>query len=243
MTRGLSPIIGLLAALLPVVLPALAHAQTNLDQGKSASQIFTAICAECHKASPRALAHGRDSAALTDYLREHYTTSRDQAAALAAYVLGGRGGEPIGGTQKKPPPDRASAEEPKPGKPKPGKPEEGASTKPKRPAEADAKPKDDPGEIPGVINPIIRPEGGKPPSAATRNRRQEPKPPAVPTDADAVGRTPAAPPAPPTAAVVPNPAPAATQAPPPAREAPPASAVAPADGGDSAPVPRDNIAD
>lgn len=238
MTRGLSPIIGLLAAMLP----ALAHAQTNLDQGKSASQIFTAVCAECHKA-PRALAHGRDNAALTDYLREHYTTSRDQAAALAAYVLGGRGGEPIGGTQKKPPADRASAEEPKPGKPKPGKPEEGASAKPKpqRPAEADAKPKDDSGEIPSVLNPIIRPEGTKPPSAATRNRRPEPKPPAVPADADAVGRTPAAS-APPTAAAVPNPAPA-TQAPPPPLEAPPATAAAPADGGDNAPVPRDNIAD
>ena len=40
----------------------------------------------------------RNSAALTDFLREHYTTNRDQAAALAAYVLGGRGAEPVGGT-------------------------------------------------------------------------------------------------------------------------------------------------
>src|SRR5271170_1291816 len=92
-TRGLAPAIGLLA----VLAPAMACAQTNLDQGKSAAQIFAAACAECHKA-PRPLANGRNSAALTDFLREHYTTSRDQAAALAAYVLGGRGAEPVGGT-------------------------------------------------------------------------------------------------------------------------------------------------
>jgi hypothetical protein len=247
-TRGLSPIIGLLAALLP----AMAHAQTNLDQGKSASQIFTAICAECHKA-PRALANGKNNAALTDFLVEHYTTSRSQAAALAAYVLGGRGGEPIGGTQKKPPTERASAEEPKPGKPKPGKPEEGASAKPKpqRPTEANAKAKDDAnsGEVPGVLNPIVRPEGSQRPSAATRNRRPEPKPAAAPADGDAVARAPAAstPPAAPNAAppAAPNAAPAATPSPAPRQDATPATAAVPADtgAGDNAPVPRDSIAD
>ena len=92
MNWRLAPTIGLVALLAP----AMAHAQTNLDQGKSASQIFAAACVECHKA-PRGLAKGRNSAALTDFLREHYTTSRTQAAALAAYVLGGRGAEPVGG--------------------------------------------------------------------------------------------------------------------------------------------------
>ena len=93
MNWRLAPTIGLVA----VLAPAMAHGQTNLDQGKSASQIFASACVECHKA-PRGLAKGRNSAALTDFLREHYTTSRDQAAALAAYVLGGRGAEPVGGT-------------------------------------------------------------------------------------------------------------------------------------------------
>ena len=92
MNWRLAPTIGLVAMLAP----AMALAQTNLDQGKSASQIFATACAECHKA-PRGLANGKNAAALGDFLREHYTTSREQAAALAAYVLGGRGAEPVGG--------------------------------------------------------------------------------------------------------------------------------------------------
>ena len=64
MNWRLAPMIGLVA----VLAPAMAHAQTNLDQGKSASQIFAAACVECHKA-PRGLAKGKNSAALTDFLR------------------------------------------------------------------------------------------------------------------------------------------------------------------------------
>ena len=82
MTRRLAATIGLLAGLAP----AWAYAQTNIDQGKTPAQIFASACAECHKAT-RALASGKNSATLTDFLQEHYTTSRGQAAALAAYVL------------------------------------------------------------------------------------------------------------------------------------------------------------
>ena len=67
----------------------MAHAQTNIDQGKTPSQIFANDCAACHKPT-RALANGKNRFALTEFLREHYTTSREQAAALAAYVLGRR---------------------------------------------------------------------------------------------------------------------------------------------------------
>ena len=132
MNWRLAPTIGLVA----VLAPAMAHAQTNLDQGKSASQIFAAACVECHKA-PRGLGKGKNSAALTDFLVEHYTTSRAQAAALAAYVLGGRGAEPIGGAAQgkaqKPPAERAdrgapAQEETKPSRhqARPSKLEEGA---------------------------------------------------------------------------------------------------------------------
>jgi mono/diheme cytochrome c family protein len=38
----------------------LAAAQTNIDQGKSASQIFPTACVDCHKA-PRGLAAGKNS--------------------------------------------------------------------------------------------------------------------------------------------------------------------------------------
>ena len=82
MTWRLVPIIGLVALLCPVV----AKAQTNLDQGKTPSQIFANACVECHK-EPRGLARGRSASALTDFLREHYTTNGQQAASLAAYKI------------------------------------------------------------------------------------------------------------------------------------------------------------
>jgi hypothetical protein len=238
--RGFAPIIGLLAGLAP----SMAHAQTNLDQGKSAAQIFATDCLECHKAA-RGLANGKSSATLTDFLGEHYTTSRGQAAALAAYVLGGRGSEPIGGTaqgqNKKPVADRASAsvEEPKPGKrQKQGKPDEGASANAK-PQQADGKSKEDasPGELPGFLSPIMRPEGAKP-ATATRNRRKEPKTSEPPQEPAAIAHAPAV-----TEQLRPEkPAPPIPETPP----APAASAAAPtgaAASGDNAPVPRDNIPD
>ena len=43
--------------------------------GQKASQIFANACVECHK-EPRGLAKGRSASALTDFLREHYTTNR-----------------------------------------------------------------------------------------------------------------------------------------------------------------------
>jgi hypothetical protein len=86
--RGVAPAIGLVIGLVPV----LAQAQTNIDQGKSPAEIFANDCATCHK-SARGLANGRGSSGLASFLVEHYTASKDQAAALAAYVMGAGGGE------------------------------------------------------------------------------------------------------------------------------------------------------
>ena len=119
--RCLTPGTGLLG-FLTLLAPALAHAQTNLDQGKSASQIFATACAECHKA-PHGLAKGQSASALADFLREHYTTNAQQAAALAAYVKGGSGETPIGvapqsrGQKPKTRQANASTEEPRSAKP------------------------------------------------------------------------------------------------------------------------------
>jgi hypothetical protein len=93
-----------LLVLLPVI-PA-ARAQTNIDQGKPASELFANYCAVCHK-STRGLANGRGGPALSQFLREHYTASREQAAALAAYVISAGGNAPA------PKPERAKIEEPK----------------------------------------------------------------------------------------------------------------------------------
>jgi len=228
----LAPTIGLVALLAP----AMAHAQTNLDQGKSASQIFAAACVECHKA-PHGLAKGKNSAALTDFLVEHYTTSRAQAAALAAYVLGGRGAEPIGGAAQgkpqKPPTERAdrgatTQEETKPSKhqARPPKPEEGPRSEAKSDAKPEGKPETEP--LPGERSP----------TTATRSRHREPKTHQIPIEPAVVARPPAA--------VVAEPAPEV----PPPPEASPAPTPTPetstpgdAASGESAPVPRDNIPD
>jgi hypothetical protein len=129
-TRRLAAVIGLVAGLGP----AMAHAQTNLDQGKTPAQIFASDCAACHKPT-RALANGKNRFALTEFLREHYTTSREQAAGLAAYVLGaGFGAKPANEPM---PPKTAKPEEETPGVPRPPKPIEEATKPDEEPAAGD----------------------------------------------------------------------------------------------------------
>jgi hypothetical protein len=78
---------GIGAALSTVVLciAGVAGAQENLDQGKSAAQLFAANCAMCHK-SPQGLAKAGGILGLDSFLREHYTASKESAGALAAYL-------------------------------------------------------------------------------------------------------------------------------------------------------------
>ncbi len=244
MTRRLAPLIGLLAGLAP----AMAHAQTNLDQGKSAGQIFATDCAECHKAA-HGLANGKNSATLTEFLREHYTTSREQAAALAAYVLGGRGGESGGaavqGHGQKPAAEhaRAPAEESKPAKHQarqPEKPEGGtpATAKLQQPAD-EAKPADEatPDEQPSLATPAARPARGQKdhqPATTPRSRRKEPKTPPPSQEPAAVAHAPAAVVAEPGPTETPNHETSSTPA-----AAAPTDAVS----GENAPVPRDDIPD
>jgi hypothetical protein len=133
------------------LLPAMAQAQTNIDQGKSPAEIFANDCATCHK-SARGLANGRGSSGLASFLVEHYTASKDQAASLAAYVMGAGGGEAAPSTRgPKPasPPERnrASAEPEAPPTRTPGKPDQAP---------------------PGAGRP------GPQPAAASRNHHNEP---------------------------------------------------------------------
>ena len=116
----LAPKIGLAAALGLALMPAVARAQVNIDQGKPAAEIFENDCATCHKTA-RGLANGKNSLMLSSFLREHYTASRDQAAALAAYVIGVGGSGPAPAAQK-PAQDHAKVEEPKAGEPKTAEP-------------------------------------------------------------------------------------------------------------------------
>ncbi len=125
--------------LAPAAMP-LALAQTNIDQGKPASELFANYCAVCHK-STRGLANGRSGPALSQFLREHYAASREQAALLTAYVIS------AGGNAPPPKPERAKTEEPKNQEPKTQ--ESKAQGKPRSTSSASAKPEPDkPGRVP-----------------------------------------------------------------------------------------------
>lgn len=66
----------------------------DFTAGKTAAQLFSSDCAECHH-SPNGLARNRDVRMLASFLREHYTTKSETAGALAVYVSGFAGGAPV----------------------------------------------------------------------------------------------------------------------------------------------------
>lgn len=65
----------------------------NIDEGKSAPQLFAATCAQCHR-NPAALAKGRFRATLASFLQDHYTTGVGEAWALAGYLASVDAGPP-----------------------------------------------------------------------------------------------------------------------------------------------------
>jgi hypothetical protein len=76
-------IIGFVAAC--AIVPARAE---DLTAGKTPAQLFRSDCGACHR-SPNGLVRERgDVSGVAAFLREHYTTNTESAAALAAYVSG-----------------------------------------------------------------------------------------------------------------------------------------------------------
>ena len=74
----------------------------NLDQGKSAQQLFANGCTACHR-NPRGLAKGRFKLQLFMFLKDHYVTNSSEAWALAAYLQSTEGparGRPRTGAAK-----------------------------------------------------------------------------------------------------------------------------------------------
>ena len=220
--------IGLVAGLAPTI----GFAQTSIDAGKSPAEIYSTVCATCHK-SARGLANGRGTSGLASFLAEHYTSGKDQAAQLAAYVMGAGGGE-AAAAGRKPAAEtsRSATEESKPGQQR-QKPE-GASARLQPPTSEE--PKQRPGDVPSIVQERSQERGRK-------GHREEP--------ATASRGKPAPEPEAKPAAPAPEPAQAAVEPPkPPVQESPPAPAPVPAaaapanaDAGASAPVPRDNIPD
>ena len=79
--------IWLMVGIVTGCLVGIAGAQESLDRGKSAAQLFASHCSACHK-SPQAVAKSRGTGifGLEGFLREHYTTSRETASAMAKYL-------------------------------------------------------------------------------------------------------------------------------------------------------------
>jgi hypothetical protein len=64
----------------------------DLNEGKSPAELFQAGCSVCHQ-SPAGLAKGRREGELVGFLRQHYTSGVQHAAALASFIAA-RGGGP-----------------------------------------------------------------------------------------------------------------------------------------------------
>ena len=78
---------GVVLGLLALAVASSAGAQGNLDRGKSAAELYTSACATCHK-SPQNLSKTKLFFGLESFLRQHYTSSSESAAILAAYLKG-----------------------------------------------------------------------------------------------------------------------------------------------------------
>lgn len=145
------------AAALLAALSAGAAAQENLERGKSAAQLFASDCAVCHK-SPQALV--KEGYPTEAFLRVHYTSSHEMAAALFTYLRDIARAEPAGGAQR----SKSKADAQKDGESKPGRKTAKPESKPKGEATS-AKPESKPSE---------NPSGAKPEEAKTPEKKAEP---------------------------------------------------------------------
>lgn len=115
-----------------------ALAQENLDAGKSGAQLYASNCAICHKSAQALNKSAGGLFGLESFLREHYTSSRESAAAITAY-LNSLGGAPA---EHRPAKKKVRTEKKKESKPetKDDKPAE------KKPDEKSDKPAEKPSE-------------------------------------------------------------------------------------------------
>ena len=72
---------------LALALAGSAGAQGNLDQGKTGAQLYASACATCNR-SAQSVSKTKWFFGLESFLRDHYTSSSESAAILAAYLKG-----------------------------------------------------------------------------------------------------------------------------------------------------------
>jgi len=141
----------------------------NLDAGKSAPALFAASCSACH-ASAKGLA--KNTSGLAGYLREHYTSGPETAAALAAYLSANAAGPAskqgsAGGRAAAPPAEGASAAKRRAGQT--AEPPAAKTEPPARPHTATARPD-------SMIEPVEpRRHHEEPAKGAGRGKRQPAK--------------------------------------------------------------------
>jgi hypothetical protein len=183
----------------------------NFSANKTPAQLFQSDCtgAGCHK-GPGGLAKNSSSLGLAGFLREHYTNSRESAAALAAYLMGAanapESGRPARGEPPAPRPPRNATRGPAGEE---TKPEEGQGpltpARPRRQA-APGAPSATASAPPAGDNPpaIVRPEPG---AAATPAAAPPPRNPPPPRGRPQHTAAPQPEPPPPAAAPAPPPPP------------------------------------
>jgi hypothetical protein len=89
-------------------------AQESLDRGKSPAQLFASDCSACHK-SPQGLARAGGLLGLDNFLRTHYTASRETAGAIANYLRSVPAGPPPRATKRSAKGDEKAQSGAKPG--------------------------------------------------------------------------------------------------------------------------------
>ena len=134
-----------------------AWAQENVEAGKTPAQLYASDCAICHK-SPNGLTKAGGLLGLQSFLREHYTASRETAAAIAQYLRTVDKGQPPE-RKRAPTPKRSTKDE---------KPKSGEKSGEKTGEKAGEKPSERRGKA----------DSGKPSSAKSTDKKKqaEPKP-------------------------------------------------------------------
>lgn len=128
-----------------------AWTQEDLEQGKTAAQLFASDCGICHKSAQAVVKGGYPTEA---FLRVHYTSSRQMAATLFTYLRGIARADTANSGVKRSKPKASAAKE-----------GEGKSER-KTAKKADAKPERKPAE---------NASGANAEEAKTPGKRAEPK--------------------------------------------------------------------
>jgi hypothetical protein len=80
----------------------------DLNEGKSAAELFKAGCAVCHQ-SAAGLAKGRRESELVGFLRQHYTSSVQHAGTLANFLAASGRSAPVAAPSRQAPIERPPA--------------------------------------------------------------------------------------------------------------------------------------